>query len=66
MQASASAEQGDEKLRVANRLLYPSAWARLSLMSSGDMVPVDGATPEVAVGAFDSVAAGTCENEVGE
>ena len=42
---------GDEKFKVANKLLYPSASARLALKSAGEMVPAAGGTDDIIVGA---------------
>ena len=66
MHASSSPEQGDEKFRVAKRLLYPSAWARFELKISGETVPVAGGIDEMIVGMCVTVLAGTRNGEVGE
>jgi hypothetical protein len=46
-----SVVHGDEKFKVANKLLYPSASARLALKSAGEMVPAAGGTDDIIVGA---------------
>lgn len=59
IQATALLVQGEEKLSVEKRLLYPSASAKFALKIAGETVPVVGGADEMIVGIFDIVAAAT-------
>jgi hypothetical protein len=52
---------GDEKFKVVNKLLNPSASARFALKSAGEMVPVAGGADDIIVGAAVTVSAITEE-----